>query len=149
MVQGVIHTSPPCFEHPGSQDCHGRSLPNQVHMTAQIPAYILIGLSKIFVSATSLEYAFTHATALMKLLGSVHFHTHSQIGHHPGNHALCLGPQLRLDLSRPDPRNCRQRLCLLVCTRWQQQISRQPGSHAAVRDRLPILTKSIDSRRCD
>jgi POT family proton-dependent oligopeptide transporter len=41
-------------------------VPNQVHVFAQVPAYILLALSEILISFTGLEYASTQAPSSMK-----------------------------------------------------------------------------------
>lgn len=69
IVQHIIYTAGPCYEHPG--DCpagmDGDSpLPNHVHIAIQVPAYLFIGLAEIFISVTGLEYAYTKAPPSMK-----------------------------------------------------------------------------------
>ena len=68
LVQHIIYQSPPCYEYPLSQDCHGGKVPNQVHIGLQVPAYVLIAFSEVFLVPTSNEYAFTKAPVSMKSL---------------------------------------------------------------------------------
>ncbi|KPM39831.1 Peptide transporter PTR2 [Neonectria ditissima] len=69
IVQHLIYSAGPCYESPG--ECAAgkdgeTSLPNNVHIAVQAPAYIFIGLSEIFISVTGLEYAYTKAPPTMK-----------------------------------------------------------------------------------
>jgi POT family proton-dependent oligopeptide transporter len=67
IVQHIIYTSGPCYDQPlacpASED---GTIPNQVHVAIQTPAYVFIALSEIFASVTGLEYAYTKAPSNMK-----------------------------------------------------------------------------------
>lgn len=69
IVQHLIYQAGPCYEHPG--ECSAgkdgdTSLPNNIHIAVQAPAYVFIGLAEIFISVTGLEYAYTKAPPTMK-----------------------------------------------------------------------------------
>ena len=67
IVQHIIYSAGPCYEYPlacpASED---GTIPNQVHVAIQTPAYVFIALSEIFASVTGLEYAYTKAPSNMK-----------------------------------------------------------------------------------
>lgn len=67
IVQHLIYKTGPCYDAP--LECaasEGGSIPNNIHVAIQTPAYFFIGLSEIFASVTGLEYAYTKAPANMK-----------------------------------------------------------------------------------
>ncbi|KAF4974852.1 hypothetical protein FZEAL_8313 [Fusarium zealandicum] len=69
IVQHLIYNAGPCYEYPGECEAgqdNGSSLPNDIHIAVQAPAYIFIGLAEIFISVTGLEYAYTKAPPTMK-----------------------------------------------------------------------------------
>ncbi|KAL7273533.1 peptide transporter ptr2 [Rhizina undulata] len=67
IVQHIIYTSGPCYDHPLADACSDGGIhPNNVHVALQTPGYFFIALSEIFASITGLEYAFTKAPASMK-----------------------------------------------------------------------------------
>ncbi|KAF5096740.1 hypothetical protein D0Z03_001556 [Geotrichum reessii] len=67
IVQHIIYSAGPCYDSPlncpASQD---GTIPNNVHVAVQTPAYFFVALSEIFASVTGLEYAYTKAPANMK-----------------------------------------------------------------------------------
>ena len=69
IVQHLIYKAGPCYDRPGAcpEGMDGEtSLPNNIHIAIQTPAYIFIGLAEIFISVTGLEYAYTKAPPTMK-----------------------------------------------------------------------------------
>lgn len=68
IIQHVIYISPPCYDKPGcpASAINGQTQGNRVHIAAQTPAYVFIGLSEIFASVSGLEYAYTKAPPSMK-----------------------------------------------------------------------------------
>lgn len=67
IVQHLIYQTGPCYDQPlscpASED---GSIPNNIHVAIQTPAYFFIALSEIFASITGLEYAYTKAPSNMK-----------------------------------------------------------------------------------
>ncbi|OAQ57678.1 MFS peptide transporter Ptr2 [Pochonia chlamydosporia 170] len=70
IVQKLIYSAGPCYDSP--RNCpagvgsDGKNLPNNVHVAVQIPGYVFIGVSEIFISVTGFEYAYTKAPPSMK-----------------------------------------------------------------------------------
>ncbi|KAG5977772.1 hypothetical protein E4U56_006891 [Claviceps arundinis] len=70
IVQHLIYSAGPCYDSP--RDCpagtlaDGKTIPNNIHVAIQTPAYVFIGLAEIFISVTGLEYAYTKAPPTMK-----------------------------------------------------------------------------------
>lgn len=70
VLQHFIYLAGPCYEHP--LECPaaigpgGVATGNKIHIAIQTPAYMLIGISEIFVSVTGLEYAYMKALPTMK-----------------------------------------------------------------------------------
>lgn len=67
IVQHLIYVTGPCYDEPlscpASED---GTIPNDIHVAVQTPAYVFIALSEIFASITGLEYAYTKAPSSMK-----------------------------------------------------------------------------------
>lgn len=67
IVQHLIYQTGPCYDSPlNCEASEGGSIPNNIHVAVQTPAYFFIALSEIFASITGLEYAYTKAPANMK-----------------------------------------------------------------------------------
>ncbi|KAH0532461.1 hypothetical protein TsFJ059_001149 [Trichoderma semiorbis] len=69
IVQHLIYNAGPCYKSPLECDAanvDGKTLPNNVHIAVQAPAYVFVGLAEIFISVTGLEYAYTKAPPSMK-----------------------------------------------------------------------------------
>ncbi|KAM0251909.1 hypothetical protein ACHAQJ_007971 [Trichoderma viride] len=69
IVQHLIYSAGPCYEDPlvcAAATVDGQTLPNNVHIAVQTPAYLFVGLAEIFISVTGLEYAYTKAPPTMK-----------------------------------------------------------------------------------
>lgn len=68
VLQHFIYASPPCYNYPRATDCLGGEVPNQIHVVAQSPAYILVALSEVFAVPTGYQWAFTKAPSDMRSL---------------------------------------------------------------------------------
>lgn len=69
IVQMYIYRKSPCgYQANRCEDDDGNFLPAPINVWAQSGSYILIGLSEIFASITSLEYAFSKAPRNMRSL---------------------------------------------------------------------------------
>jgi POT family proton-dependent oligopeptide transporter len=70
VLQHFIYQTGPCFGAPlacdGDLDSDGVHRGNNIHIAIQTPAYVLIGLSEIFLNVSGLEYAYTKAPPSMK-----------------------------------------------------------------------------------
>ncbi|TIA36358.1 hypothetical protein D6C78_05493 [Aureobasidium pullulans] len=68
-LQGWIYSSPPCYSKPRSCAAseHG-ALPNRVSVLAQIPVYVILGLSEAFIYPASYAFAYNQAPTSMKSL---------------------------------------------------------------------------------
>lgn len=79
VLQYKIYQTGPCFENPlycdagypripgtNRPDTTATHIGNDIHVAVQTPAYVLIGLSEIFISVTGLEYAYTKSPPSMK-----------------------------------------------------------------------------------
>ncbi|KAG5999071.1 hypothetical protein E4U43_002298 [Claviceps pusilla] len=71
IVQHLIYSAGPCYDNPrgcaaGTLPDGKTTIPNNVHVAIQTPAYVFIGLAEIFISVTGLEYAYTKAPPSMK-----------------------------------------------------------------------------------
>ncbi|KAK9459794.1 POT family-domain-containing protein [Lipomyces oligophaga] len=67
IVQQMIYNSGPCYSYPLACDASkDGTIPNDIHVAVQSPAYFFIALSEIFASITGLEYAYTKAPVSMK-----------------------------------------------------------------------------------
>ncbi|KAF2017802.1 oligopeptide transporter [Aaosphaeria arxii CBS 175.79] len=65
-LQSRIYASPPCFDHPRAEDCHGGNVPNQISILWQIPTYVIGALSEPFAAVAGIEYAYAKAPRSMK-----------------------------------------------------------------------------------
>lgn len=68
VVQHYIYKAGPCYGQPlcDASIVDGVAQGNNIHIAIQTPAYIFIGVSEIFASATGYEYAYTKAPPNMK-----------------------------------------------------------------------------------
>ncbi|KAH8696354.1 oligopeptide transporter [Talaromyces proteolyticus] len=80
FVQWEIYAAPPCYNHPRARDCVGGSVPNQVSIYVQAPAYMLIATSEILAAVAGIEYAYTKAPASMKSLVMAVYLTTTSVG---------------------------------------------------------------------
>jgi proton-dependent oligopeptide transporter, POT family len=68
MVQRIIYTTGPCYEH--ATECNVARLQarNNVHILIQAPVYVFIAIGEIFALVTAVEYANEHAPEDMKAI---------------------------------------------------------------------------------
>ena len=78
VLQHWIYTSPPCYNAPLT--CNASHSPNEVHVAAQTPTYLLFAVSEILVGVSGMEYAYTKAPQSLKSFVMSIFLLQSAIG---------------------------------------------------------------------
>lgn len=66
IVQNVIYTSGPCYDHPRACNSVANRAPNHVNVWIQAPVFFLIAMGEVWAYVTALEIAYNHAPTKMK-----------------------------------------------------------------------------------
>jgi POT family proton-dependent oligopeptide transporter len=71
LVQHIIYTWEPCYEHPGEcakmSELQGKA-PSKVTVWIQCPVYVLVAVGELFACVTALEYACNHSPKSMEAI---------------------------------------------------------------------------------
>jgi POT family proton-dependent oligopeptide transporter len=68
IVQNIIYSSGPCYDHPRACSSIANREPNHVNVWVQAPVYFLIAMGEVWAYVTALEIAYSHAPKNMKTM---------------------------------------------------------------------------------
>lgn len=68
VVQSVIYSASPCYEHPRACSSVADREPNHVNVWIQAPVFFLIAMGEAWAFVTALEVAYSHAPEHMKVV---------------------------------------------------------------------------------
>ncbi|KAF9728566.1 oligopeptide transporter [Paraphaeosphaeria minitans] len=68
IVQNVIYSSVPCYNHPRACSSVANREPNHVNVWIQAPVFFLIAMGEVWAYVTALEIAYSHAPQNMKAM---------------------------------------------------------------------------------
>ncbi|KAF9729965.1 oligopeptide transporter [Paraphaeosphaeria minitans] len=66
IVQNIIYSSGPCYDHPRACSSVANREPNHVNVWIQAPVFFLIAMGEVWAYVTALEIAYSHAPKNMK-----------------------------------------------------------------------------------
>ncbi|KAL5425205.1 hypothetical protein PMIN06_003680 [Paraphaeosphaeria minitans] len=80
IVQSVIYSSGPCYDHPRACSSVADREPNHINVWIQAPLFFLIAMGEVWAYVTALEIAYSHAPRSMKSMIQAIFSLMAGIG---------------------------------------------------------------------
>jgi POT family proton-dependent oligopeptide transporter len=80
IVQNVIYSSGPCYDHPRACSSAANREPNHINVWIQAPVFFLIAMGEVWAYVTALEIAYSHAPKDMKTMIQAIFSLMAGIG---------------------------------------------------------------------